>query len=168
MAAQRDERLNEWLKRRRERPGIRIVDSDEGTFALMRHLRRGGCMGVIADQDSTRVSGIFVDFFGRPAYTPIGPARLAQSCKVGVLPLSIERDVDDPRVHRLVLGEPILPDAEAGAEAESQRMTQAYTRHLEERIRARPELWVWLHKRWRHRPGEPIRVRRRGGRKSSR
>jgi KDO2-lipid IV(A) lauroyltransferase len=126
---------------------------------MVRHLRSGGVLAMIADQDSTRSRGIFVDFFGRPAYTPAGPAYLARRTGIPMLPLVIVREPDDPRLHKILIDEPIRPDPQLDEETDVQRMTQAYTRVMEGWIRQYPSQWVWVHDRWRHQPGQKIAIR---------
>jgi KDO2-lipid IV(A) lauroyltransferase len=165
MSSRRNERLNLWLKRRRDHDRVKIVDADKGSMAIMRALRRGEGFGVLADQDTTRGRGIFVSFFGRPAYTPLGPAHLARLCNATLVPLILERNSDDPCRHLLRVGRATRPNPDAHEEADLLRMTQEYTRFLEDCIRRRPELWVWFHQRWRRRPGQSIPVRSAGGRR---
>ncbi|MBI4551021.1 MAG: lysophospholipid acyltransferase family protein, partial [Candidatus Latescibacteria bacterium] len=67
-----DPRLDAILTASRVRLGLRVVPRDRATPAVLRALRRGDVVGLLIDQD-TRVQGTFVDFFGQPAYTPVGP-----------------------------------------------------------------------------------------------
>ena len=125
-------RLQEMLTRVRER------------FELLRALRRGA-VGMVIDQD-TKVEGVWVPFFGRPAYTPVGAARLALRRDAAVIPAFIERLADGSHLARFA--EPLdLPDDEVEATA---RMTRA----IEDQVRKVPEQWVWMHRRWRRRPPE--------------
>ncbi|MEN6624641.1 MAG: lysophospholipid acyltransferase family protein [Candidatus Sumerlaeia bacterium] len=152
MAPQRNDAVNRWLVAQRERGGDKMVSSQDGALPIVRLLRRGEMMGMLGDQDSARVSGIFVNFFGRPAYTPAGIGMLAHMCNTPILPTAGYRTTDDNR-HVLVYGEPIRPDPALDAAADALRLTQAYTAWLEERIREHPEQWVWIHNRWKRKPG---------------
>lgn len=159
MASQNNDLVTRWLIRWREASGaIKLLPGRE-TLTIVRHLRGGGVLLMLADQDSTRSRGVFTDFFGRPAYTPAGPAHLARRLGLPLLPVVMVRETGDPRQHRLLIGEPILPDPRLAEDADILRMTQAYTRRLEGWIRQYPDQWVWIHDRWRHRPGQKIRVR---------
>lgn len=159
MAPQRSPKLNDWIVRTRSR-GFELVMTEEGALKPLRTLRRGDIVALLADQDSTRNPGIFVDFFARPAYTPSGPAHLAYRTGAAILPMVIMRRTDDPTRHRVHYGEAIVPDRTAPIDEEVRRMTQEYTAQLERFIRMRPETWVWLHERWKHQPGDRIRVRK--------
>lgn len=113
---------------------------------LLRTLRSGGALGMLIDQD-TRVEGVWVDFFGRPAWTPVGAAEIALRLGATVLPVFIERR-DDGR-HRAVVEPPLdLPPDPTAA-------TAAMTARIEAWIRRVPAQWVWMHRRWRRRPPEP-------------
>lgn len=129
----------------RGRFGIRTVERGEAGAAreLLRTLRGGGALAMLIDQD-TRVEGVWVPFFGRPAYTPVGAARLALRRDVAVVPVFDERLPDGS--HRARLEAPLeLPDDETEA-------TALMTRAIEAQVRRVPEQWVWMHRRWRRQP----------------
>ncbi|MFP3939941.1 MAG: lysophospholipid acyltransferase family protein [Thermoanaerobaculia bacterium] len=128
----------------RARFGTRAVERGEaGAARLLLRSLRGGALGMLIDQD-TRVDGVWVPFFGRPAYTPVGAARLALRRDAAVIPIFIERRRDGSHLARF---EPPLelPDDEMEA-------TALMTRAIEEQIRRVPEQWVWMHRRWRRQP----------------
>lgn len=112
---------------------------------LLRALRQGDALGMLIDQD-TDVEGCWVPFFGRLAYTPLGAAELARSRGATVIPLFIHRREDGS--HHVRVESPLeLPDDPVAA-------TELMTERIEEQIRAHPEQWVWMHRRWRRRPPE--------------
>ncbi len=133
------------LSRLRERFGTRTVERGEAGAAreLLRTLRAGGALGMLIDQD-TKVDGVWVPFFGRPAYTPVGAARIALHQGTVVIPCFIERRPDGSHLVRYL--PPLdLPDDPVAA-------TALMTRTIEEQIRRVPEQWVWMHRRWRRQP----------------
>jgi KDO2-lipid IV(A) lauroyltransferase len=110
---------------------------------LLRTLRSGGALGMLIDQD-TKVESVWVPFFGRPAWTPVGAAEIARRLSAAVLPTFIERLPDGG--HRAVVHPALeLPDDPVAA-------TAAMTARIEEQIRRVPEQWVWMHRRWRRQP----------------
>jgi KDO2-lipid IV(A) lauroyltransferase len=121
---------------------------------LLRAVRSGGALGMLIDQDTT-VDGVWVDFFGRPAWTPVGAAELAARFDAAVLPTFIERLADGSHAAR------VGPALELPADpvAATQRMTDA----IEAQIRRAPEQWVWMHRRWRRQAGADARRPQRGG-----
>lgn len=140
--------LQEILIRLRRHFGSKIIERGAPGAArkLLRALRgqdgdRALCM--LIDQD-TQVEGVWVPFFGRPAFTPVGAARIALRQEAAVVPAFLERLQDGSHVARF--HPPLdLPD---DGEAATARMTEA----IEEQIRRRPEQWVWMHRRWRRQP----------------
>ncbi len=137
--------LQKMLLDLRARFGTRtIVRGTPGAArALLGALRGAGALGLLIDQD-TKVEGVFVQFFGRPAWTPVGAAELALRFDAAVLPTFIERLADGSHsacIHP-ALALPTDPTA----------ATALMTAAIEVQIRAHPEQWVWLHRRWRRRP----------------
>jgi KDO2-lipid IV(A) lauroyltransferase len=149
--------LTRWINRMREVGGNPIIPNDGAMLAIVRRLRRGGAIGMLVDQDSRRWRGIYVDFFGRPAYTPTGPARLAQRSGAVIVSGVITRQSESPRRHLIRIDPPIQADPHGEPEAEVVRLTQAYTQALERQIRRSPAQWAWIHRRWQHQPDRPIR-----------
>lgn len=165
MAERRNPELTRWLIRLREAGGSKLIPAHSANIGMVRHVRKGGFLGLIADQDSTRARGVFVDFFHKPAYTPAGPAHLAHRLGAPIVPLGIIREPHDPKRHLIHFGNPIEPDPQMNEETDILRITQTYTRVLEDWIRQHPTQWAWVHNRWNHRPGDKIRIRSAGGRK---
>jgi Kdo2-lipid IVA lauroyltransferase/acyltransferase len=127
---------------------------DSGTArAMLRCFKQGKLLGILIDQD-TRVQGVFVPFFGRPAFTPRGAADLALRFRVPVVVgWCRRRNPGAAGGHEIGLVEvPYDPDP-SDREAEVTKMTAACTAHLEAAIRASPAEWVWMHERWKTRRG---------------
>lgn len=129
----------------RSRFGTETITRGAGGAArkLLATLRGGGALGMLIDQD-TEVDGVWVPFFGRPAYTPVAAALLAQRHRAVVIPAFIERTGDRSHVARFHA--PLeLPDDPVAA-------TAAMHDCIEAQIRRVPEQWVWMHRRWRRQP----------------
>lgn len=129
----------------RERFGTRTIlrGTPGAARQLLKTLRAGGALGMLIDQD-TRVEGVWVDFFGRPAYTPVGAADMAIRLGATVLPTFIERRPDGSHLAHVEPPLAVPPDPLAA--------TAAMTAAIEAQIRRVPEQWVWLHRRWRRQP----------------
>jgi Kdo2-lipid IVA lauroyltransferase/acyltransferase len=146
-----DPRLTAVLERSRALSGITSLwRSDPGAVrAMLRHVRSGGIVAALIDQD-TDVAGYFLPFFGREAFTPRSPADLAVRTGAAVLFARIRRVA--PTVHRIAVSRgPAVEGSDA--ESRSRALTAWATREIEEEIRRAPEQWVWMHARWRTRPG---------------
>ena len=109
------------------------------------------------DQNSTRGLGVFVDFFGLPASTNSGMARIALRTDAPIVPAFIVREGRSARHRVHVL--PILEVERTGDfQEEVRRNTQRFTEVFEEMVRRHPEQWLWMHKRWKTRPTGTPRV----------
>ncbi len=135
---------------RRRQLGLRPLPRERGAGPLLRALRREGVAAVLLDQN-TRVRNLAVPFFGTPAPTSVGFARLALRRRPAVLPVAIGRQGAGHLVVHLPPLRPTEPDDEAGARAFLARCNAA----LEELIRRNPEEWVWFHHRWGDPPPAP-------------
>lgn len=120
--------------------------------ALLRVFKEGRVLGILVDQD-TKVQGVWVPFFGRPAYTPRAPADLALRTGAPVLVGTSHRRGQNPGDGFLfeVTEVPYDPRP-ADREAEVVRITAACQAVMEEAIRRHPADWVWMHERWKTPP----------------
>jgi len=132
--------------------GNPIFSTEAPAVGLVRMIKKGGVISMLGDQDTQHVRAIHVDFFGRPALTPLGPAYLARRTGASILPLFIRRRRDDPRRHLFRFHPPIFPDPSLPEDQDVRRMLQAFTDALEQEVRSEPGQWVWIHERWRHQP----------------
>lgn len=140
--------LNEY----REMVGMEIFA--RGTTELVaaaKAMKKGKGLGFLADQDAG-VSGIFVDFFGRAASTPIGPAVFAKRFKAPVVPCYIVRKKEGG--HRLIIHKPFYYEDTGNESEDIRRLTVTITNHLEDFIRRYPDEWLWFQKRWNTRPDD--------------
>jgi KDO2-lipid IV(A) lauroyltransferase len=138
--------MNRYITELRARSGVRTIDrgSSSAGRELIQSLRRGGILAFLIDQN-IRTESVKVPFFGRPALTPIGPAKLAVRTESIVVDILIER-LPDGR-HRLKIGEPF----EVSRNDDPVQLTERMTRIIEAQVRRVPEQWVWVHDRWRDR-----------------
>jgi len=108
-------------------------------------LRANHIVGMLPDQDIDSLEGIFVDFFGHPAYTPVGPAALSIMTGAPIVPCFLLREAGD---YRLII-EPPVPMPQTNDRAQAIReLTQAWSRVVESYLRRAPDHWVWMHRRW--------------------
>lgn len=144
-----NERIDKLIVEARQRRGMKNIRREKVYDQLLEVLRKGECLIIMIDQD-TRVKGLFIDFLGKPAYTPIGAARLAIDSKAPVLPMYMKR-LPDNRHQFTIL--PPLPFVHTGEEASDlYENTRIYNQAIEAIIRETPEQWVWMHERWKTTP----------------
>jgi KDO2-lipid IV(A) lauroyltransferase len=149
----KDERLNELLFEYRNAHGAVAIERGKETLRLIKALKTGGSIAILIDQD-TKVKSRFVEFFGTPAATPVGATILAMKTGAAIVPTYIYLG-DDRRQHMHIL--PEIPLVVTGDEEKDMiANTQNFTRFIEEQIRKHPEQWVWMHERWKTKPGEEV------------
>ncbi len=149
----KDERLNNLLFDYRNAHGAIAVERGKETFRLIKALKSNGAIAILIDQD-TKVKSRFVNFFGMPAATPVGATVLAMKTGAPVVPTYIYLG-DDNRQHMHILPEIPLVLTE-NEEHDLIVNTQNFTTFTENTIRQHPDQWVWMHERWKTRPGEEI------------
>jgi KDO2-lipid IV(A) lauroyltransferase len=145
-----DPRLDILLVKTRENLGVENIPSSASVKQVIRALRSGRALGVLADQDSSRVRGVFVDFFGRPARTPVGPVLLAYKTQSPIVPMAIVRDENDR--YKIIVKKPVELVFSGDKEKDLIETTQNYTRVLESIITEYPSQWLWMHDRWKSKP----------------
>jgi KDO2-lipid IV(A) lauroyltransferase len=120
--------------------------------ALLRVFKENRVLGILCDQD-TSVQGVWVPFFGRPAWSPRAPADLALRTGAPILVGTSHRKGERPGdgLRFEMTGIPYDPKP-ADKEAEVVRITAACQAVLEDAIRRHPADWVWMHERWKTQP----------------
>ena len=139
----------------RSRFGNRGIDKRNSVREILKTLKSGGVVGILADLNALREEGVFVEFFGVPACTTAGVATLALRTGAAVLPGYLIWD-EAARIHRLHFERPIETIDTGNQKEDVVANTQRYAAALESIIRRHPDQWLWIHRRWRTRPeGEP-------------
>jgi len=136
----RNPAVDRLLQDRRRALGIEPLARDRGARPVLRALAAGAAVGVLIDQN-TGVASAPVSFLGRPAPTPLGPARIARRRGVPLLPVAIVGEEAGGVVRH---GVPIDPMAAR----DEYELTAQCNRALEDMIRRNPDQWVWFHDRW--------------------
>jgi Kdo2-lipid IVA lauroyltransferase/acyltransferase len=155
--------LHRWFQRFRESSGNQMIMKHGAGSELVQVLEGNGMAALLCDQDAGR-SGVFVDFFGRPASTfkSIGLLAMQYDALIVVggafrLPREQQRGARWVRFN-LATQDVIDPREFDGPDALNQ-ITQRYTTSLEELIRLAPEQYFWVHRRWKTPPGARRRRR---------
>ncbi len=141
--------LDDFLRRRRELSGNRSISKRDIARPILKALAANEAVGILVDHNSAADSGVFVDFFGVPACADSGFAKLAARSGAAVIPgFALWSEKERKYVLRFypripITGDPLLDTA---------RVQQA----IEEIVRAHPNQWLWIHRRWKTRPqGQP-------------
>ena len=159
-----NEKLNALLMESRGRKGVETLARGTSYKTMLRVLAENSLVGILIDQD-TDVRGVFVDFYGKPAYTPIGAAMLAMDSGAPVLPMFYLKKPDD--TYEFII-EKELPLVMTGSRrADMDENTRFFHQIIEKYIKKYPTQWVWMHNRWKTTPEmveERKRKRGKGGR----
>ncbi len=130
------------------RATIHVEIFNRGTNELRaagRALKDGKILGFLADQDAGP-GGAFINFLGKVASTPMGPAVFSRRFNAPVLPAFIIRKEDGR--HLVKIGEVMHFEDTGDTDADLLRFTEKMTKILEEVIREHPTQWLWFQKRW--------------------
>jgi Kdo2-lipid IVA lauroyltransferase/acyltransferase len=131
--------------------GNRVLHKDDFARGLLTAMRAGETVGILMDTNMTPPQGVFVNFFGTPACTASGLARVALKTGAAVLPGFMVWEASE-RKYVLHLGEEIVFARSDDAEADILAATEACTQAIEMWVRRYPEQWLWIHRRWKTRP----------------
>ncbi|MFH1334891.1 MAG: lysophospholipid acyltransferase family protein [Candidatus Zixiibacteriota bacterium] len=145
-----DPRLDRLLVKNRESVGLKNIPSSAGAKPLLKVLRKGEFLGILADQDSSRVRGVFINFFGRPARTPVGPVLLAYKTGSPIVPMAIVRK--EKNRYKIIVRSPVKLACSDNREKDITDTLQKCTDALESIIRHYPDQWLWMHDRWKSKP----------------
>ena len=138
--------LNELLEHIRQRTGNTVIYRQRSIRRVMRLLSEKHGVAVLIDQHIQGPDAVYVEFFERPAATTSAVAALALRTGAPVVPV-FALPLPGGR-YRLIYEHPVEPPA-ADSEDAIREFTQRCTDVLEMYVRRHPELWLWMHRRWR-------------------
>jgi KDO2-lipid IV(A) lauroyltransferase len=146
-----NKRVDALINSYRCRSGNQPIEKNRSARAILKVLGEGGTVGVLADQNTDIEESVFVNFFGIPASTTSGLARIALRTDAAVVPGFLWWD-RERRKYRLRFEPAVEPARTDNEESDVVENTARFTRVIEEFIRAHPDQWLWVHKRWKTRP----------------
>jgi Kdo2-lipid IVA lauroyltransferase/acyltransferase len=147
--------LDQMVDHYRTLHGNRTFEKQDFARGLLASMKKGETVGLLMDQNMTPPQGVFVPFFGIPACTASGLARVALHTDAAVVPAFTIWDSVLRRYR--VRFDPALTLIRTGdAERDVVENTALFTHVIEDYVRQYPEQWLWVHKRWKTRPeGQP-------------
>lgn len=141
--------VDDLLNSYRVGKGFKLIPLKMALRGVMKVLKSNEFIAIVADQDAHE-EGVFVDFFGRPASTPRGPALFALRAQCPLIMGHIFR-IDGGRFKVIFEAVP-KPEKTDDEQKDIERYTAAYTKILENYTRQYPDHWLWLHRRWKTKP----------------
>jgi KDO2-lipid IV(A) lauroyltransferase len=137
--------IDRLVERRRGLTGNQPIFKKDSARGILKALQANQAVGILIDQNATADSGVFVDFFGIPACAGTGFAKIAAHSGATVIPgFALWSEEEGRYVLRFYPPVEIVGDAA--------RDTAALQARLEQVIRAFPDQWLWVHRRWKTRP----------------
>lgn len=137
------------INKNRTACGNKVINMDKAAFEMLKQLKSGKAIALLADQSAHENSDIYVSMFGKPTLTYKAPAELALKYNIPLTFNYCERQGDGKYIIKseLVKSEDLEFTKEGVAE-----LTQRHSNMLEAVLRRNPAQWVWAHKRWKHSP----------------
>lgn len=139
--------INDFIVRTREAYGSSVVYKEGALRKFISTLREGGTVGVLVDQAVMPHEGVLVDYLGAKCWTTKMPAALARRTGAAVVPVFMRSTSE---------GNEITVMPEVSMTGDDVVDTQAITRCVEQAVQHDPQLWLWIHRRWKRAPAQPI------------
>ncbi|NOY88037.1 MAG: lysophospholipid acyltransferase family protein [FCB group bacterium] len=146
-AIQHNAKIDRLITNLRERKNVRVIPVNKSApRKVFQALKANRFVGIVADQHDPSRS-LIMDFFGRKAAVPRGPALFAIKAGCPVIPLLIRRESYER--YFIIVGESIYPSQIDGElEEKICEISARYNKFFEENIRKYPAQWMWTHRRW--------------------
>ncbi|HZR30540.1 MAG TPA: lysophospholipid acyltransferase family protein [Terriglobales bacterium] len=143
--------LDDLVRRYRTLHGNSTFGKEDFARGLLSAMKGAKTVGILMDTNMTPPQGVFVDFFGHPACTASGVARVALRTDAAVVPAFTiwDREAGKYRIRF----DPALTLARTGDDAaDVTANTALFTKVIEDYVRRYPDQWLWVHRRWKTRP----------------
>ncbi len=144
-------RVDALVNRYRSLSGNTPIEKNQSARAILRVMRQGGVVGILADQNAALEDSVFVDFLGTQAATTTGIARIARHTGAAVVPV---HSFWDPalRKYRLRYEPALTLERTEDVDADIRNYTALFNETLGGFVRRFPDQWFWVHRRWKTRP----------------
>lgn len=133
------------------RSGNAPIEKNRAARAILKVLADGGTVGILADHNTALEESVFVDFFGMAASTTSGLARVALRTHAAVVPGFLRWDAASEK-YILSFARALELARSGDEERDVMENTARFTKVIEAFVRANPDQWLWVHKRWKTRP----------------
>jgi len=140
----KDKDINSLIARYRRNSNLNVLSKDTSTLEIVKLLKGGS--HVYTMPDVSWAGGLVLPFMGHPCTISVGPAALALLASAPIVPVAIYRKA--PFRHEVVFSPPLQVPEEAERRVKMELLTREINAALEKMIAPQPELWFWLHNRW--------------------
>ena len=141
-----DQDISRYIERMRLNVKVELIPKETSVQKLAHMLKDGAHIALL--NDIAGYGSVIVPFMGHDATNMPGPAVMAMLSGVPIVPVCIYRDA--PFEHEVEFFEPVkMPDKSLSHDERMRAIVLECNKVYEQFIRKRPELWFWLHKRWR-------------------
>ena len=144
-------RIDRLIEGLRSAHGNRVISKRNAAREVLRALKEHGTVGILADQNAVADEAVFVEFFGEAASAHKGFAQLALRSGAAVLPAIAWWNGAEKR-HIVEYGPALEVVRSEDSQSDVAENTRRFQEAIEERIRAHPDQWLWIHRRWKTRP----------------
>jgi len=141
----RHQLVNDFFTRKRVGKGIKVIPIGASIKELISVLR-GNQMLILAGDRNFSKNGIKVDFFGKPAWVPVGIAILGRRLGSPVVPGFLVREKDDS--FKLIIEKPIIYKTSGNLDADLKNFTREYLEVIEKYVRKYPGQWSIFGQVW--------------------
>jgi Kdo2-lipid IVA lauroyltransferase/acyltransferase len=148
-----NEFLERDLGRIRARTGAEVLDRRRAARAMLKALSENAVVVILPDQAVLPREGVLAPFIGRNAWTTPAPAKMALRLGSTIV---FAFCIPDATGHRLEFEEPIVVDQLSEEERDPVALTKRINDVISRRIERRPELWLWMHDRWKGTESEGV------------
>ncbi len=133
-------KLNEKIKRTREKFGVRIYNKKGALKHLMKDLKDNKSIGILVDQNTAENEGVETVFFGKKVLHTPSACLLSKKFKIPIVMDLVERVKDKW----------IIDFKEIFYTNDIQSSVDKQSKIIEEEVKQYPELWYWFHKKFKH------------------
>ncbi|MFW6332106.1 MAG: lysophospholipid acyltransferase family protein [Thermodesulfobacteriota bacterium] len=144
--------LDRFITDYRSRFGGELIPKKKTFRRVLRFLYQGKLVVLLMDQNVAWREGVFAPFFGHPACTNKGMALLELKTEAPIVPAFLIRRADG-FTGRFLPEIPLIRTGDKTKDLEAN--TEQYNRVIESMVRAYPEQWFWVHRRWNTKPFYP-------------
>lgn len=145
-----NQRFDRLIVRMRTRLGNRLYTMAETSRSMLRDRHLLTATAFIADQTPSPERGYWMTFLNQDTPVFLGTEALSRKLGYPIVYISITQP---RRGHYRMVAETLVEDPKNTADGE---ITVSHTRRLERDICAQPEIWLWTHRRWKHKRPAPL------------